>query len=60
MDPETGKFRLKTNARLNVRWMSPDALKTWVFSEETDLYAFGIVMWEVITYVHHSLGVDCG
>lgn len=34
---------------LPIRWMAPEALQYHVFSIETDVWAFGIVLWEIAT-----------
>ncbi len=35
---------------LPVRWMPPEALLHGKFTVESDVYSYGIVMWEVFTY----------
>lgn len=32
---------------LPIRWMAPEALQYHIFSPETDVWAFGIVLWEI-------------
>ena len=34
---------------LPIRWMAPEALQYHIFSHETDVWAFGILMWEILT-----------
>lgn len=34
---------------LPIRWMAPEALQYHIFSPETDVWAFGIVLWEIAT-----------
>ncbi|EDS31696.1 tyrosine kinase [Culex quinquefasciatus] len=34
---------------LPIRWMAPEALQYHIFSRETDVWAFGIVLWEIAT-----------
>jgi len=37
------------NLPLPVKWMSPESLKYQFFDERTDVWSFGIVIWEVMS-----------
>lgn len=52
MDPETKNFSLRGFLRLAVRWLAPECLsgKPILFSESSDMWAFGVFMWEVYKY----------
>jgi serine/threonine protein kinase len=39
----------KERPALPIRWMSPEALQYHVYSVESDIFAFGIVVWEIAT-----------
>lgn len=39
----------KSRPALPIRWMAPEALQFHIFSTETDVWAFGIVLWELAT-----------
>ncbi len=39
-------------ALLPVRWMAPESLQKGVFDSTTDMWSFGIVMWEIATYAN--------
>eukprot|EP01147_Barroeca_monosierra_P003501 gene3501-6127_t len=52
VDPMSGKFHLRGIMQLCVRWMAPETLegRPIYFSESTDVYSFGVFMWEIYTY----------
>ena len=35
---------------LPVRWMSPEAVKWGRFTIDSDIWAFGVVLWEIFSY----------
>lgn len=49
-DPEVDAYESKTRGALPIRWMSPEALFDRSFSSKSDVWSFGIVIWEVITF----------
>ncbi|KXJ79718.1 hypothetical protein RP20_CCG027943 [Aedes albopictus] len=44
-----GGHDTKSRPALPIRWMAPEALQYHIFSRETDVWAFGIVLWEIST-----------
>lgn len=46
---ETDYYRKETRGLLPVRWMSPESLADGVFSTESDVWSYGIVLWEIAT-----------
>ncbi|XP_017480510.1 PREDICTED: uncharacterized protein LOC108369832 [Rhagoletis zephyria] len=54
-----GHDTISRRPALPIRWMAPEALQYHVFTRETDMWAFGIVLWEIATlgstpYANHS------
>lgn len=39
----------KNRPALPIRWMAPESLQYHVYAVETDVFAFGIVLWELAT-----------
>jgi len=50
LDPGTNRYLLKKTAKLPVRWVALEALETGVFSQASDVWAFGVLVWEVLSY----------
>jgi receptor tyrosine kinase-like orphan receptor 1 len=40
----------KSSAILPVRWMPPESILYGKFTTETDIWSFGVVMWEIFSY----------
>ncbi|KAG5668610.1 hypothetical protein PVAND_016546 [Polypedilum vanderplanki] len=46
---ETDYYRKGTKGLLPVRWMSPESLKDGVFTSSSDVFSYGVVVWEMST-----------
>lgn len=46
---ETDYYRKGTKGLLPVRWMSPESLKDGIFTTASDMFSYGVVLWEMST-----------
>ncbi|XP_069138190.1 BDNF/NT-3 growth factors receptor-like [Argopecten irradians] len=46
----TDYYRVGGSAMLPVRWMPPESLLYRTFTVESDVWSFGVVLWEIFTY----------
>ncbi|XP_022348808.1 fibroblast growth factor receptor 4 isoform X2 [Enhydra lutris kenyoni] len=42
-------YKKTSNGRLPVKWMAPEALFDRVYTHQTDVWSFGILLWEIFT-----------
>ena len=45
-------YRVNGKAVLPIRWMSPEAVVYGKFTIQSDVWSFGVVMWEVFSTQH--------
>ena len=50
MIPPICTHRVKGSAMLPVRWMPPESILYGKFTVESDIWAFGILLWETFTF----------
>lgn len=46
---ETDYYRKGSKGMLPVRWMAPESLKDGIFTSYSDVWSYGVVLWEMVT-----------
>ena len=49
-DQGSNSYRLKERLKLSIKWTAAEAMKMKSFNEKSDVWSFGIVVWEVMSY----------
>ncbi|OON23782.1 hypothetical protein X801_00303, partial [Opisthorchis viverrini] len=43
-------YTARNGAKFPIKWTAPEGLAYYVFSSKSDVWAFGVVLWELATY----------
>lgn len=61
---ETDYYKKESKGLLPVRWMAPESLADGVFTSDSDVWSYGIVLWEIATLAQQpyqgKFSVDVG
>ena len=50
IDPDhLGHIEENKNIQLPLKWLAPEILDKMIFNEQTDVWAFGVTVWEILT-----------
>merc|ERR1719245_570238 len=44
-----GEYTQSTRSALPIKWLAPEVLKSQSFTEKSDVWAFGVMVWEILT-----------
>jgi len=44
------QYNANPQSAVPVRWSAPETLKSWKFSKKSDVWSFGVTVWEILEY----------
>lgn len=50
LDEGADTFTLRETLKLPIKWMAPESMDQKIFSPQSDVWAFGITLWEIMSY----------
>jgi len=52
-------YRLRTNRDLPIRWYAPETIQSWCFTHKSDVWSYGITLWEMFSYAEEPIIEGC-
>jgi serine/threonine protein kinase len=49
-ESNTLAYDIEGNEKLPIKWLSPEIWETRVYTDKSDVWAFGVTIWEIFTY----------
>lgn len=49
---ETDYYRKGDKGTLPIRWMAPESIRDGIFTSNSDMWSYGVVLWEITTLAH--------
>ncbi|GMR57957.1 hypothetical protein PMAYCL1PPCAC_28152, partial [Pristionchus mayeri] len=43
------EYRLRSDERIPIRWTAPEVVKTYIYTRQADIYAYGILVYEIFS-----------
>ena len=47
---DNGEYKMEEQRKIPIAWSAPESLRKKVFSEKSDIWSFGVLLWEVFTF----------